>query len=368
MLATRVRWSINTIVEKMVAMPTIDLPEEESKRFVELVFDQSVLKDHAQQIPMSSVKKQLRGLGMTDEILFPSATFTSADYITTVDHDLQTLETQEFRACVVIYDADLEDMNIGSAAAFKSQIMNMTAKKIANQLDKAYWIADEEDLSGFADEDIRSTFNGWRYRLDHSQDGEDYENDVTGSCVILDASNVVTAAAVDFDIVTDQLVVEQDPAAPYNQEYKFNQMIAQMPSEYKTDGLSKLRFFMNDKPASDYVKALSNRATAIGDAAILGQSKLQYGGVPIVQLPLMPTTMIIDGDDVQKEKLDDTTPGTLTDVVLTHESNFVIGMQKKITMETERSAEDRATRFYFVVRPAVAIEDVHACVLMKRVL
>lgn len=364
MLSTR---SISTLIEKMIALPTVDLPEEEAKRFVELVFDESVLKNHAQMIPMTSVKKQLRGLGMTGDILFPAATFDADDYRTSYEHDLQTLETQEFRACVQIFDADLEDMNIGSSAAFKSQIMSMTAKKIATQLDQAYWIADEEDLSGFEDTDIRSTFNGWRYRLDHSQTGEAYVNDVTGSCVLLDASNIVTDRAVSFEIDTDKLVVEQSDAAPFNQEYKFNQMIAQFPSQYKTAGMSKLRFFMNDKQASDYVKALSNRATAIGDAAILGNSKLQYGGVPIIIMPLMPTTMIINGADPQKEHYDPTTPGDLTDVILTHEKNFVIGMQKKITMETSRSAEDRATRFFFVIRPAVAIEDVHACVMMKRV-
>lgn len=365
MLGTR---TISTLMEKMVALPTIDLPEEEAKRFVELVFDESVLKNHAQQIPMTSVKKQLRGLGMTGDVLFPEATFDADDYRTTISHDLQTLETQEFRACIQIFDSDLEDMNIGSSAAFKSQIMSMTAKKIATQLDRAYWIADEEDLSGFEDTDIRSTFNGWRYRLDHSQDGEEYENDVTGSCVLLDASNTIDDRAASFDIVTDQLVVEQDIAEPFNQEYKFAKMISWFPSEYKTAGMSKLRFFMNDKQASDYIEALSNRATAIGDSAILGKSDLQYGGVPIIIMPLMPTVMEINGADDQKENYDADAPGNLTDVILTHEKNFVIGIQKKITMETSRSAEDRATRFFFVIRPAVAIEDVHACVMMKRVL
>jgi len=369
MLMSRVKWSVNTIIEKMVALPTIDLAEEEAKRFIELVFDESVLKDHADQVVMSSVKKQLRGLGMADaDILHPAATFNAADYVTEFTHDLQTLETQEFRAAIEIYDADLEDLNIGSAAKFKSQVMSMVAKKLATELDKAYWIADSHDLSGFAATDIKSTFDGWRYRLDHSQAGEDYENDITGSCVLLDASNTVADRAEDFAIVTDQLVVEQDPAAPYNQEYKFNQMLKNFPSEYKTAGVDKLRFFMNDKQAADYVQALSNRATAIGDAAILGNSKLQYGGVPIVILPLMPTVMEINAGDDQKENYDAAAPGTLTDVVLTHEKNFVLGMQKKLTMETERSAPDRATRFFFTVRPACAMQDVHACVLMKRVL
>lgn len=354
-------------IQKMVALPTITLAAQEADRFIEYVWDESKLKNHARLVRMASSTKNIRGLGIgTDRILKPSATFSSSDYKKTYTENLIQLTSKELRCCLVIFDSDLEDINVGNAAQLKNHIMSMGTKKIANELDEIYWIGDTQSLSSFASDDARSQIDGWRYRLDHSQSGETYENSVTGSTIILDASNTVTAKAADFDLTTSQGIEEQDTSAPYNQEFKFDLMIEKLPSKYKLGGLSSLRFFLNDQVAQRYVRALSKRATPIGDAAIQGKVPLSYGTIPIVTLPLMPTQMIINTSDAQKENLDTSTPGDLTDCVLTHEANFIIGVQKEIQMEAERSAADRANYFFFTLRVDVAIENVNAVVLLKR--
>jgi len=357
------------LIQKMIALPTITLSAQEADRFIEMVWDESVLKGNARLVKMDSETKNVRALGFgTTRILHPKSTFTQSDYKSAYEHDLIELSAKRLRCCVVIFDSDLEDLNVGTAAEFKSQIMSMTAKQLATELEELYIIGDDQSLSGFASTDARSVVAGWRYRLDHSQSGESYENDVTGSTIVLDASNIVSAIAESFDLTTSQGIVERDANAPYDQEYKFDLMIEQMPSKYKQgkEGLSRFRFFCNDQIASRYVKGLSKRATILGDQAIQGKSALQYGTIPIVSVPQMPTEMIIASGDVQHEKLDTSTPGDLTDCILTRWDNFVIGMQKKLTLETAREAADQANYFYYDLAVDPAIQNVNEAVLLKR--
>lgn len=353
------------LMKGMISMPAITLSPDEADRFIDYVWDRSVMKNNARLEKMAHNQKYVRGMGLgTTRILHPAATFTSVDYKKEFDHNTITLTARELRACVVIYDRDLEDVTVGSGAEFKNMVMGMITKKLAEELDELYWIGDRQSLSGFASTDARSQVDGWRYWLDHSQSGETYENDVTGSTVILDASNTVTAKVADYTLTTSQGIVEQNASAPYNWEFKFGKMIQHLPSQYKTGGLGNLRFFLNDQIEQNYIDALAARSTILGDNAILGTSPLKYGLVPMVMCPLMPVTMKIDTVDAQKEALK--SDGDLTDSLLTHANNLVIGIQLEIQVEAERSAADRATYFFYTLRVDTAVEDVAGAVLLKR--
>jgi len=353
------------LIQKMVSLPAITLSAEEADRFIECVWDRSVMKNHARLVKMDHQTKNVRAIGLgTSRILKPAATFTQSDYVKEFEENRIQLSSKELRACVVIYDKDLEDINVGTPQAFKNTVMSMVQKKMAEELDEIYWIADNHSLSGFANTDARSVMDGWRYQLDHSQSGEDYENDVVGSCVLLDASNTIGARAGSFSLTTSQAIAEQNASAPYNWEFKWVDMLKYLPSQYKLGGLKKLRFFLNDQVLDNYIEALMDRSTPLGDSVLTGKEMLHFGMVPVVPCPLMPTTMKIDTVDAQKEALK--SDGTLTDCLLTHEENLIIGVQKDIQMEGERSAADRANYFFFTIRADVAIEDVHACVLLKR--
>lgn len=353
-------------IQKMISLPEITLLADEADKFIELVWDQSILKKNARLVKMSSSKKNIRQIGIgTTRILHPEAYFTTSGYKKEFVNNDITLNTEELRACVVIKDSDLEDINVGTAAQFKAQLMSMVTKKLANELDEIYWIADKESLSGFEDTDARSVLNGFRYQLDHSQADEAYENDVTGKTIILDASNTVTAKAASYNYVTKQAIVERNDEEPFDTEYKFDKMVQYLPSEYKMDGLTNFRFFVNDQIAQNFTSQIIERSTALGDKVLTGEIPLRYGVIPIVQMPLMPTKMKIKPDDVQHEYLY-TADGNLTDCVLTHWQNFVIGIQTEIQFEAERSAADRATYFFYTIRTDCAMEDVHAAVLLKR--
>ena len=344
---------------KMVSLPTITLSPEEADRFIDYIVDQSVLKNNARIVKMSKETKNIRALGLgSSRFLHPAETFSTSDYKKEFSSQLIQLVSKKVRGCVVIYDDDLEDNLEGNA--FKDHIMRMITAQIANELEEAFYIGDTAGLSGFANTDIRSLWDGWRYILDNSQVGEPYYNSVTGGCNILDASNTL---GTHFQMAGKIAMV--DNAAPYNWEFKFHKMIEVLPTQYKRTGFNNLRFFCNDLVLQNYLEALTARSTVLGDNAILSGGIATYEGIPIVPCPMMPTTLAVHGTYTTKEKY--STTGTYADVILTHKDNFIVGIQRSIKLEPQREAADEATYFFYSMRADLAVENVNACVLLKRV-
>lgn len=373
-------FSVSAAIRKMLTLPDISLSPEESAGFIEYSWDLSNMKYYARKVNMKYRTKNVRAIDWgSGGFLVPEAEFDSTKIKTEFGASNILLTSKELRGGVLVKDRDYEDLTIGSAAEFKAHLFSMIAKQMAQEMEQICWLSDTEDLNGYDVDNPKSVFDGWRYWLDHSQDGEDYENDSTGSTIILDASNTVTAAASDFTVVTLQAIVENKVAEPYGQEIKFGRMLKELPSQYTVDGLSDLRFFCNDKVLVDYTEMLQERQTTLGDTAIMGKTFTTYGTIPIIPCPLMPTTMKIDTSDVQKEAWVDTeaakgtltdsyptTGGDLLDVVLTKNQNFGIGIHLELLMEAERSAKDRGNYYYFTTRIDIFVQDVHAAVLCKR--
>lgn len=343
---------------KMISLPSITLSPEEADRFIDYVIDKSVLKNNARIVKMNKETKNIRALGLgSSRFLHPAETFSSSDYKKEFSNYLIQLVSKKVRGCVVIYDDDLQD-NI-EGAAFKDHLMRLVTAQIANELEEAFYIGDTAGLSGFSSTDIRSLWDGWRYRLDNSQVGEPYINSVTGGCNILNA-----ASSSDFQMAGKIAMV--DNSAPYNWEFKFHKMIEKLPSEYKRAGFSNLRFFCNDLVVQNYLEALSARSTVLGDNALIGGGSYNFEGIPLVACPMMPTTLAAHPTYTTKEYY--TPSGTYTDVILTHKDNFIVGIQRDIKLEAQREAADEATYFFYSMRADIAIENVNACVLLKRLI
>lgn len=334
-------------IQKMIALPTISLEAEEADRFIDYVVDESVLKDNARIVKMDKETKNIRALGFgSGRFLKPAATFSQSDYKKEWAHNKIALKTEKVRGCVVVFDDDLEDGIEGNA--FKEHLLRIVASKIATELDEAAWISDTHNVGAFGADDIRSLWDGWRYQITHSGNGQDYENKVSGSAVILDAT-------ADFDLAGK--IAEQDAEPPYNWEFKYAKIFKRLASKYKKVGLANMRYWESDQVTMDYVNALSARSTILGDQAIMGATAMKYGKVPIVDCPLMPTTLDLNG------VLDG---GNFTDVLLTPAENLIIGIHRKLTLESQREAADEATYFFYSMRADFRIENVNACVLCKK--
>ena len=402
-------------IQKMVSLPAIVLEAEEADRFIDYIVDESVLKNNARVIKMKKETKNVRALGLGDaRFLHPGDTFSSSDYLRTLTEMKIPLVSKKLRGCVGIHDDDLED-NI-EADAFADHIMRMVAGRIGNELDEIFWIGDTQSLAGFANNDSRSRFDGWRYRITRSQVASGYlsghYNTVTGRATLMTALNetdwasgitksqgdiveptsangfvyicivagtthasdqptwptalggtvvdeTVTWRCHAYDTSLAGKIAEQNGSQPYNWEFKYGNILKKLPSKYKKAGLSNLRFFQSDQLVQDYVDALSARATILGDKAILGQGPLQYGQVPIVPCPLMPVTMSAAGV---------VGSGVYGDTLLTHKNNLIIGIQRSIKIESQRVAADESTYWFYSIRADNAIENVNACVLMEKLI
>jgi len=358
---------------KMDAFTSITLAAEEADRFLDTLIDQSVLKNVARVIKHDKETKNIRKIGFgTDDFLYPSAEFSQSKIKGTKGkpflHDLIPLSTVELKGALKVSDPDLEDGIEGTA--FTRHLMDLVAKKMANQLEMFYWSAESQalshNISGFANDDIRSLLDGWRYRIDNSQSGEYYVDDVTGSAVILDASNTVTAKKASYTIATTKYIAEESASAPYDIEYKYGKMLDWVPVEY-ANLLPQFRFYNHPLVTNKYFEFLEKRATAVGDAVLTGNFKSAYRKTEIVDMPLMPLCYEVYSSG-QHENYDDTVAVTagLTDVLLTIPNNLIINFQRTIKIEPQRDAFDGAVYFVYTMRTGCAIEDVHLCILLKR--
>lgn len=262
----------------------------------------------------------------------------------------------------MIADDDLEDGIEGKA--FSKHLMDLVAKQMANELEEICLMSENTvNMSNYSSDDPRSLLDGWRYIIDNSQSGDPYYNNVSGGAIILDASNTVTAKAASYTLTSTDYIAEQNSSAPYNWEFKYGKMIDYLPTEYQKD-IKNYSFFNNQKITNRYLEALEARSTALGDQMIVGNVPAKYRNTSIIDVPLMPTNMEIYSAG-QHENYDETN-GTLADVLYVNPMNLIVNFQRQLKMEPERSAADEATYFFYTIRMGVNVEDVHACVLLKR--
>jgi len=340
----------------LISLPTINLTPEEADHFLDCIWDESVMKNYARMEKMTKPTKYIRHLGFGEgKFLYPGDSFDESKYKKQWTHNRITLTAKKIRGCAPVYDDDLEENIEGTA--YKAHLMQIIAKQIANELEFAYYMGDTTGtVNTWCADDVEYLWDGWRYIINHSAVGQAYYNNVCGAADIKDACDVSSGAP--FIFPGD--IAEQNPLAPYNWEFKYHQMIKNMPSKYKQKvGLANMVFMNSDLVTQDYVGALSARGTILGDSAILGKAPIQYGSVPIISVPLMPTNL-------------GTAPtygtigaGDYTDVILTPKGNFIIGMQKDIKIEPERSAADECVYYYYTMKVALAIENVNAIVFLR---
>lgn len=353
----------------LISMPSVLLTEEEADRFIDYVWDESVMKDYARIEKMGKPQKNIRAIGFgAGKFLYPADQFNESKYKKQWAQNRIQLQTVKIRGCVAIYDDDIEDLTgIETEDSFNDKVMRIISAKVATELEEMYWMGDTHNLNGFAADDINSLLDGWRYIITHSKSTQTYYNKVTGSAYVLNACECQSGAecpsgsdAPDAVFKYPGGIAQRSPKAPYDWEIKYSKMIKHMPSKYKgKNGLANMRFLNSDLITQDYHEMLSSRGTAIGDAVLTGKTPPGYGKVEIVDVPLMPTDLGIDTDGTNGK----IGAGEWADVLLTPKENLIIGIQREIKMETKREPSDEATYLYYSMRVACAIENVNAIVL-----
>ena len=356
-------------VMKAVSLPNIVLEAEEADAFLDVLEDESVLWKNANFIRMNKNEKNLRHLGISDRILY-AGTLGPGEYLTELDDNLIGLAAKELVGVIPIKDVDLEDLPEGPG--YFDHVMELAAKKISNELEEVALIGDTSTASGFGAKDARKQMDGWFRQLDNSQatGSETYTNAVSGSTVMLDASNTINGGnygdhTSDFQL--DGNIAEQDDTSG-RWEFKFNAMLRDLPTRYlKKFTLQELRFYIAPKVEAVYIAALSARATTLGDQAILGSQAMTYGRVPIVSVPSIPLTMEATSGNVTKDNFD-ADNGTYSFGIYTPPKNLAVGIQRNIKVELQRDAINRQTYIVYTIRFDTKVEDVAAAVLLKRLI
>ena len=344
----------------LISMPTITLTEEEADRFIDYMVDESVMKNYARIERMKLPQKNIRAIGFGDgRFLYPADEFNESKYKKTWVHNRIQLQTIKARGALAVFDDDLEDVRgVTTPDGYADQMMKIIAKKMANELEEVAYMGNTGTTpNNFANDDLRGQLNGWRYQINNSAAGSTYYNSVSGAADIKEACEGGSSGD-DFDLAGK--IAEQDTSAPYNWEFKYALMLKNMPSKYKANnGLGNMVFLNSDLVTQDYLIALSARSTMLGDSIFTGVTKPQAFGVPIIDVPLMPTNL---GTAATYGTIGG---GSYTDVILTPKNNLIIGIQREIRMETQRVPADEATYVFYSIRFDVKIENVNAIVFLR---
>lgn len=370
----------NIPVEKaysLIAAPTINIVEEEADRFITCIVDESTWKNYARVEKMNQQQKNIRHLGFGHgKFMFPAGEFDESKYKKQFAHNKIQLQTQEIRGAVAIFDSDLEDLpaKITPDEFTRNITKDIVAPKIANEIEFAAFMSDTASYNGWCSDDIESLWDGWRYIITNAElSTQAYYNTVCGASHIKRAckcesgehceSAAESVAYDDFQLAGQ--IIEFQTSGAYMPEVKYGAMLKNMPAKYKKVGLGNLTFINNDLVTEDYLFGLEQAGIGQGglsDEIIKKGWSAVYHGVPIINAPLYPTDLgsdsatpdyygIIGGDEY-------------TDVYLTPKNNFIIGIQKDITIEPFRSPSDRATYMYYTMRIAFAVENVNAVVMI----
>lgn len=124
----------------------------------------------------------------------------------------------------------------------------------------------------------------------------------------------------------------------------FTDMIKAMPKKYRAN-LDRLRFFVGSDTTLDMRDARAARMTGLGDRFIEDNAPLRAKGIGVVGASNNPETK----------------------AMLTNPDNLIFGVQRNITVETERLIEEREVKIVVTARVAVEIQDHDAIVVASNI-
>jgi HK97 family phage major capsid protein len=222
------------------------LKPAQAQKSMRLLIKDSVLMKMATVVPMASPKQQISKIKFGSRILRSGAEATAVPVGERVRPDLTSVELDAklFKAEVRLSDATLEDSI--ERGELRQTIMEMIAEAISRDMEEVVVSGDIASADPFL-----ATMDG----------------------VIKQAtSHVVDAAAahISKDLLSD--------------------MLKTLPSEHLRDKKS-MGFLTSVDADLDYRNTLAERATAVGDKFLEGDTPVLHSGVPVQPIPLFPENL-----------------------------------------------------------------------------
>lgn len=273
---------INKITTTELSAGGLMLPEQ-FDRFVDLTIDESVMlkmvRVERRSKPRGEIDKLNIGQPVTESATenadtgnVYNPTFSKVEYTVKKVRSAFDLSTEALRE-------NIEGEN------FRETLMNSFAKRIATDLEL---LAIQGDTVKYANDNtplgrLLKRLDGW------------YVQTNTG-CNYVDAGG-----------------------APVSKEL-FSKMIKALPTKYR-QAYGDLRFFVSPTVYQDFVDTLSDRATALGDAALSGATPVTVYGIPVIPVPMIPENL---GPNQNQ-----------TFIWLTFPKNFIMVIFREITVHWE---------------------------------
>lgn len=124
----------------------------------------------------------------------------------------------------------------------------------------------------------------------------------------------------------------------------FTNAIKAMPTRFRRDKRN-MSFFVDMDIEQDYRQTITDRATGLGDTAVTGSQNIPVFGVPLVGNSLMPAG----------------------NMIFTNPKNILFGIQRDISIETDKDIRAREWIIVLTARVANAIEEELAAVKVSNI-
>jgi HK97 family phage major capsid protein len=267
------------------------LKPAQAQKFMRLLIKDSPLMQLATVIPMASPKQQISKIKFGSRVLRPGQEATPLGAGDRAKPDLSQVELDAklFKAEVRLSDEVLEDSI--ERGELRQTIMEMMAEAISRDMEDVLINGDTLSADPFL-----AVMDG----------------------VLKQAtSNVVDAGGnpISKNLLRDVLKT--------------------VPSEHLRDKKA-MRFLTSVDADLDYRNSLAERATAVGDRLLEGDTPVLYSGVPLQPIPLFPETLGATGDQ--------------TSLLLCNPKNIHVGIWRNIRIESARDISEGTLRIVATLR------------------
>ncbi len=267
------------------------LKPAQAQKFMRLLIKDSPLMRLATVVPMQSPKQQLSKIKFGSRVLRPGAEATALPLADRARPDLSQVELDAklFKAEVRLSDEVLEDSI--ERGELRQTIMEMMAEAISRDMEEVLINGDTLSADPFLA--------------------------VMDGALKQATSNVVDAggAAISKDLLRD--------------------MLKTIPSEHLRDKKA-MRFMTSVDADLDYRNTLAERATAVGDRLLEGDTPVLYSGVPLQPIPLFPENLGAGSDQ--------------TVILLCNPKNIHVGIWRNIRVESARDISEGTLKIVATLR------------------
>ena len=262
-----------------------------AQKFMRLLIKDSPLMQLATVVPMASPKQQISKIKFGSRVLRPGQEATPLGAGDRAKPDLSQVELDAklFKAEVRLSDEVLEDSI--ERGELRQTIMEMMAEAISRDMEDVLINGDTLSADPFL-----AVMDG----------------------VLKQAtSNVVDAGGnpISKNLLRDVLKT--------------------VPSEHLRDKKA-MRFLTSVDADLDYRNSLAERATAVGDRLLEGDTPVLYSGVPLQPIPLFPETLGATGDQ--------------TSLLLCNPKNIHVGIWRNIRIESARDISEGTLKIVATLR------------------